>query len=96
MLDVQYMYKDDRSHDEPVAIKETRGKIRFELYRGLFLPEGVAALNSATQALLSGGQWFQLWKGEVVSLASPEFKEPPYGRIHRGPLADQAPRPRYR
>lgn len=96
MLDVRFVFSGDRSHDEPVAVRETRGQIRFELYRGLFLPEGVAALNSATQAILSGGQWFQLWKGEIVSMASPELREPPYARIHRGPLADEATGPRYR
>lgn len=90
MLDVQYVLDNNRSFDEPVAVRETRGSIRFELYRGFFLPEGVAALNSATAQILAGGQWFQLWRGEIVSLCSPEFKEP-HGRIHRGSLVDQAP-----
>lgn len=94
MLDVQYVYSEDRTLDEPVAVRETRGKIKFELYRGLFLPEGVAALNSATAQVLAGGQWFQLWRGEVVSIHSPEFRGYTHGRIHRGPLVDQAPRPR--
>lgn len=91
MLDVQYVYGNGRSFDEPVAVRETRGKIQFQLYRGLFLPEGVAALNSAVQQLLAGGQWFQLWRGEIVSMRSPLLKEP-YGRIHRGSLVDQEAR----
>ena len=91
---MQYVYSTDRTFDEPVAVKETRGNIRFELYRGLFLPEGVAALNSATAQVLAGGQWFQLWRGEIVSMRSPLPKEPPYGRIHRGSLVDQEARSR--
>lgn len=58
------------------------------------LPEGVAALNSATAQVLAGGQWFQLWRGEVVSIHSPEFRGFRHGRIHRGPLVDRAPQPR--
>lgn len=96
MLDVRYVYGEDRNPTEPVAVKETRGSIQFELYRGLFLPEGIAALNSATRAILDGGQWFQLWRGEIVSMASPTYREYADGRIHRGPLVDQASRPRHR
>lgn len=91
MLDVQYVYDKGRTFDEPVAVRETRGTLRFELYRGLFLPEGVVALNSVVQELLAGGQWFQLWRGEIVSMRSPLFKEP-HGRIHRGSLVDQEAR----
>ena len=93
MLDVQYVYDKARTFDEPVAVRETRGVVRFELYRGLFLPEGVAALNVATAQILAGGQWFQLWRGEIVSMRSPELKEP-YGRIHRGSMVDQEARSR--
>ena len=93
MLDIQYVYDTKRTFDEPVAVRETRGTIRFELYRGLFLPEGVAALNVATTQVLAGGQWFQLWRGEIVSMSSPEFKEFTDARIHRGPLVDQASGP---
>ena len=44
------------------------------------------------QGLLAGGQWFQLWRGEIVSMHSPELREFD-ARIHRGPLANQAPSP---
>lgn len=96
MLDVQYVYSDERTLDEPVAAREIRGKVTFDLCRGLFLPEGVAALNSATAQVLAGGQWFQLWRGEVVSIHSPEFRGFTHGRLHRGSLVDQAPRSRDR
>lgn len=89
MLSVRYEITDDRGIDAPVRVTETRGHLRYELSGGLFLPEGVAALNSAATQVLAGGQWFQLWKGEIVSMASPKFRGCD-GRLHRGPLVDQA------
>lgn len=93
MLKAHYTYDDELTFEDPVEVEERRGSIKFKLCRGLFLPEGVAGLNSAVRQLLAGGQWFQLWKGEVVSMASPELREFHAG-LHRGPLADQTPRPR--
>ncbi|MFJ4637502.1 hypothetical protein ACIP69_17995 [Streptomyces hygroscopicus] len=93
MLDVRYVYDDTLTFEDPVELEERRGNIKFKLCRGLFLPEGVAGLNSAVQTLLAGGQWFQLWRGEIVSMRSPELREYKNARIHRGPLVDQEARP---
>ncbi|MEU2724005.1 hypothetical protein [Streptomyces smyrnaeus] len=93
MLSVQFT-RTGLSVDEPVRVTETRGHITYELHNGLFRPEGVAALNSATRAVLAGGQWFQLWKGEIISMESPEQEERHAG-IHRGPLVDQEAGPRH-
>ena len=90
MLDVQYVLK-DLSETQPVEIEERRGQVRFMLSNGLFVPEGVAALNSAVRQLLAGGQWFQLWRGEIVSIASPEVRGD-CARIYRGPLVPQGAR----
>lgn len=79
----------DLSEYAPVRVEEGRGWINYELSRGLFVPEGVAALNSAAAQVLAGGQWFQLWRGDVVSLRSPEMRGMPRGRVHRGPLVQE-------
>lgn len=89
MLHVSYTLA-DRPEDAPVRVTEGCGWVNYDLSRGLFLPEGVAALNTATQAVLAGGQWFQLWRGDVVSMRSPEVRGLNRGRIHRGSLADKA------
>lgn len=94
MLDVRYVYSDELSVEDPVEAEERRGSVKFKLCRGLFLPEGVAALNSVTARILAGGQWFQLWRGEVVSMASPELREFKYAGLHRGSLVDKKTRPR--
>lgn len=85
MLSVHYVLK-DLPEDAPVVVREGRGRIKFELCQGLFVPEGVAALNSAAAKVVAGGQWFQLWRGDVVSLFSPDLEEVPSARVHRGSL----------
>lgn len=91
MLSVRYIL-DDLEPDMPVEVTERRGEVLYRLCRGLFVPEGVAALNSATAAVLAGGQWFQLWRGDIVSMASPENEGGRGGRVHRGPVVSQRSR----
>lgn len=88
MLSVRFVYGDDRTTADPVQVEERRGAVTYELCRGLFLPEGVAALNAVTSQILAGGQWFQLWKGEIVSMASPRTRGCD-GGIYRGPLVQE-------
>jgi hypothetical protein len=76
--------------DTPVVIKERRGLVIKYCSDKYFTVEGVAALNACTAELLGGGQWFQLWRGEIVSINSPELQGGDVARIHRGPLVDQA------
>lgn len=92
MLQVTFGLEDSLPEDAPVRVTEGRGWVHFELCGGLFVPEGVAALNSATQQILAGGQWFQLWRGDIVSMQSPET-EGRHGWLHRGPLVQQAAGP---
>lgn len=91
MLSVFYELE-DLPVDAPVVVREGRGWVKYELAKGLFLPEHAAALEAATKGVLAGGQWFQLWRGDVVSLTSPELKGLPHARIHRGPLVQEGAR----
>ncbi|MCY0916964.1 hypothetical protein OS965_02085 [Streptomyces sp. H27-G5] len=92
MLQFTYATGQDLSREEPIRVIEGRGKIHYELHDGLFLPEAVAALNIVGGAVLAGGQWFQLWRGDVISMYSPEAGGP-HGRLHRGPVAHEATGP---
>ena len=87
MLSVRFEYDDLNlcTEDQPVYTVERRGGITYKLYRGLFRPEGVEGLNSAAARVIDGGQWFQLWKGEIISINSPEIGGR-RARVHRGPL----------
>lgn len=89
MLSVQFLL-DDLHPDFPVEVRERRGSVTYRLSSSLFLPAGVAALNCAASGVLAGGQWFQLWKGEIVSMNSPAALGGYCARIHRGPMVDKA------
>lgn len=97
MLSITYELADGLTDDAPILMSEGRGWINYELSRGLFVPEGVAALNSISSQLLAGGQWFQLWRGDVVSMGSPERRGTGHARLHRGSVVQERPRrPRQR
>ncbi|NXY96394.1 hypothetical protein HYE82_18760 [Streptomyces sp. BR123] len=92
MLRVIFEIARDLTVDRPIRVTEGRGWVRYELCEILFPPEAVAALNSATAEVLAGGQWFQLWRGDIISMHSPET-EGRDGGVHRGPLAHEAAGP---
>jgi hypothetical protein len=93
MLSVRYVI-DDLDPEMPVQVAERRGDVVYRLARGLFVPEGVAALNSATAGVLAGGQWFQLWRGDIISMGSPEMDTDGGcgGGVHRGQVVSQRTR----
>lgn len=87
------------SEEEPLIAVERRGILTYYLLPGPFTELGVAALNASAEELFAGGEWFQLWKGEIIGAHTdePEIKGGNCdGRIHRGPLVDQTPGPRHR
>lgn len=85
------------TEEEPVLVAEDRGKIIFHCLPGPFTPEGIAALNVAAAQVIAGGQWFQLWRGEIISLDSPQTDDRGADAgLHRGSLVDQAAGPRHR
>lgn len=59
--------------EEPggVTIRERRGIVRVNVDPALTTAEFAAAMNPATEQFLSGGQWFQMYAGEIIDM-SPE------------------------
>lgn len=97
MLSVRYELADDLDPTEaPVVVREGKGKLLIRISRALSPEEIVEALNAAIECVLAGGQWFQLWRGEIISMESPETDGGCIGRVRRGPLVDQAPGSRHR
>lgn len=96
MLAFHYELTDFDPDLPPVYITENRGVVTFHVSRGLPLEEALALVEAAAAELLAGGQWFQLWRGEIISMESPEIDGGSHGGIHRGPLVDQAPGSRHR
>lgn len=56
-----------------VEIRERRGSVVLYVSPTATVDEFVQALNPSIEEFLAGGQWFQLWQGEIVTMESPEF-----------------------
>jgi hypothetical protein len=92
LLNVNYALDDRIDADHAVVVEESRGSVEVRLSPEVFSDQACAALNAASQQFLAGGQWFQLWRGEIVSMESPE--DPRQGgtvaRLHRGQVVHEA------
>lgn len=62
-----------RPLDQPVEIRESRGRVVIRVDQRTTPEQFVHALNPAIEEFLAGGRWFQLWQGEIVTMDSPEF-----------------------
>ncbi len=91
MLRVTYELADLSEPGVVVELRETRGTVRVLVERTARLEDFVATMNPVCEELLAGGQWFQLWKGEVVTLDSPsDLKQGgTVARLHRGSLVQE-------
>jgi hypothetical protein len=58
--------------EAPVDIREHKGHVALHVHpltsTGMF----IGVLNRSIEEFLAGGQWFQLWHGEIVTMDSPE------------------------
>jgi hypothetical protein len=65
----------DLGYEVPLIARESRGEIRILASRDHYTPAGIAALNALAEGLLEGGQWFQAWEGEIISMDTPELDD---------------------
>jgi hypothetical protein len=70
-LTVQYEADPDVDELSCVQIREHRGVVRLHVCPDVQAEDLVRALNPAIENFLAGGQWFQLWKGEIVTMETP-------------------------
>lgn len=71
MLDVTYEAVTDLAPGRLAKIDEDRGTIRVQVDAAVPLPDVVRQLNVVIDRLLTGSDWFQLWKDEIVSRSTP-------------------------
>lgn len=92
MLHVNYVLDAKIDAEHAVVLEESRGSIEVKLSPDVFSDRACAALNAVGQEFLAGGQWFQLWRGEIVSMESPEDRRQggTVARLHRGPVVHEA------
>lgn len=55
-----------------VDIREAKGIVTLNIAPTATAEEFTQALNASLDELLAGGQWFQQWEGEIVTMDSPE------------------------
>jgi hypothetical protein len=65
-LRIEYVLHPKVPHDIGVIVAEDRGAVRVYICPSLDTGQFAAAMNPATNDFLAGGQWFQLYGGEII------------------------------
>lgn len=68
-LTVQYEADPEVDRLACVQIREHKGVVRLHVCPDVPSEDLVRALNPAIENFLRGGQWFQLWQGEIITAA---------------------------
>lgn len=72
-LRIEYLL--EKEDDYPVCVKENKGLVSVHIDPALSTVEFAAAMNPATNELLDGGQWFQMYAGEIIDNSPEELTE---------------------
>ncbi len=71
-LTVTYLPDDRIDIRKCVEVRESCGLVQVHIYSAATAAQFVSVMNPATERFLAGGQWFQLWQGEIITMDSPE------------------------
>lgn len=71
-LSVQYVTDPDVDWRTCVQVREWEGHVRVHVCPDVSPDRFVKVINPSTERFLAGGQWFQLWQGEIITMDSPE------------------------
>lgn len=55
-----------------VEVRESCGLVQVHVSSRATAAQFVRAMNPSSERFLAGGQWFQLWQGEIITMDSPE------------------------
>ncbi|MFI1166488.1 hypothetical protein ACH4UM_23530 [Streptomyces sp. NPDC020801] len=70
-LTVQFEADPDVDRIQAVHIRESQGVVRLHVCPELTADDLARAVNPPIELFLRGGQWFQLWQGEIVTMDDP-------------------------
>ncbi|AVH59908.1 MULTISPECIES: hypothetical protein [Streptomyces] len=73
-LTVEYEVDDKIDRLRCIEVRESCGLVKVHVSSSATTKEFVRALNPATERFLAGGQWFQLWHGEIITMDSPDSR----------------------
>lgn len=71
-LTVTYQPDDQIDLRKCVEVRESRGLVVVHVASAATATDFIRAMNPSTERFLAGGQWFQLWQGEIITMDSPE------------------------
>jgi hypothetical protein len=71
-LTVTYQPDDQIDLRKCVEVRESCGLVVVHVASSATAAQFVRAINPPTERFLAGGQWFQLWQGEIITMDSPE------------------------
>lgn len=72
MLRVVYQASQDLEPGEVVDIQESRGRVDIKIRIGTRAEHYVPALNAKLKEFVDQCGWFQIWRGQIISAASPD------------------------
>lgn len=70
-LTVQYVTDPDVDWRTCIQVRESEGCVRVHVCPDASVDRFANVINLSTERFLAGGQWFQLWEGEIVTMDSP-------------------------
>lgn len=73
-LAVEYEPDDKIDRVRCVEVRESCGLVKVHVSSSATTEDFVRALNPATERFLAGGQWFQLWNGQIITMDSPDSR----------------------
>lgn len=71
-LTVTYQPDDRIGLRKCVEVRESCGLVQVHVSSLATAGQFVRAMNPSLELFLAGGQWFQLWQGEIITMDSPE------------------------
>jgi hypothetical protein len=71
-LTVTYQVDDQIDLRKCVEVRESCGLVVVHVAAAATADDFVRAINPSTERFLAGGQWFQLWQGEIITMEPPE------------------------
>jgi hypothetical protein len=98
-LAVRYVMDDGLPKGTPVRLKHERGRLTYRVSPRCLTPVGleigaIRFIEAAGQTMLRGGQWIQVWDGEIITMydGGPSAEGESDGRIRRGQVVQEGSR----
>lgn len=70
-LTVKYVVDDRLDRRKLIEVRESCGLVQVRIAATATLDDFIRVINPACADFLAGGQWFQLWDGEIITMDSP-------------------------